>query len=172
MGVVYNIGARYEIVGRMLDGTHVMAYLIKDRLSQNEIRLEKGIVEQLALNKQIYNCNAQVYNNAVNLKGINCKISQLPKYDDDGNIIPKEPPKLKIIPNLKLVGKVQSGRTISDYIVVSLSDESTLMKIPKDAVLLLAQEGRITNAKVQYNNGKLMLRGKDGRSLAKLALYR
>lgn len=45
------------------------------------------------------------------------------------------------------------------------------MKVPKETVLQLAQEGRILNAKVQMNNGELMLRGNYGVNLSQLTTY-
>ena len=169
----YNIGAKYEIIGRVSHGTSVVAYMVKDRANGTISKIEKGIIEQLALNKQVYNCQAQIYNDRVNMKGINCKISKLPKYDDNGNpIIIEETTKPKVVADLKLIGKVQSGRAISDYVVISLLEPTKKMKVPKETVLQLALEGRVTNAKVQMNNGDMILRGSTGESLSQLALYR
>jgi len=169
-----NVGAQYEIVGRIQDGVKVTHYVIKDRTDASVRKMEKSIVEQLALNKQIYNCQAQIYEDLVNLKGINCKISQLQKYDNDLNPIEEtEKQKKKKVPrDLRLVGKVQSGKFISDYIVVNINEPETRVKIPKDTVLQLAQEGRIINAKVQYNNGTLILRGTEREPLSSLTQYR
>lgn len=174
MRYAYNFGARYEIIGRVLHGTSVSAYIINDRSTNNKSKIEKGIIEQLALNKQIYNCKGQVYGDIVNLKGIGCKLSELPKYDDDGTLVPEaEKPKKKEPADLKLVGKIHTGRVISDYVVVSLKDPSKQkMRIPKDMVVQLAQDGRILNAKAQMNNGEVILRGAYGVNLAKLAEYR
>lgn len=172
MAAGYNVGAKYEIVGRIQHGTSVMAYMVKDRVENSTSIIEKGIVEQLALNKQIYNCNAQLYGNLVNMKGVNCKLNQLPKYTETGDLVPEEEkPKKKAPADLKLIGKVQTGRTITDYVVVALKDTSKKMKVPKETVLQLAQEGRILNAKVQMNNGELMLRGNYGVNLSQLTTY-
>lgn len=173
MGASYNIGARYEIIGRITQGTTVVAYMINDRTNNSKSKLEKCIIEQLALNKQIYNCTAQVYENIVNLKGINCKLSKLPKYTEDGKIIEDvDKPKKKVVPDLKIVGKVQSGRSIVAYVIAPLNDSSKLMKLSKDNVLQLAQDGRLSNAKVQMNNGDIMLRGASGFNLSQLVAYR
>lgn len=172
MAAGYNVGAKYEIVGRIQHGTSVMAYMVKDRVENSTSIIEKGIVEQLALNKQIYNCNAQLYGNIVNMKGVNCKLNQLPKYTETGDLVPEEEkPKKKVPADLKLIGKVQTGRTITDYVIVALKDTSKKMKVPKETVLQLAQEGRILNAKVQMNNGELMLRGNYGVNLSQLTTY-
>lgn len=172
MSRYFNIGAKYEIVGRITKGTSVEAYMLRDRQKNVLHKIEKGIVEQLALQKQIYNCNAQVYNNIVNLKGINCKISQLPKYDENGNkIVNRIIPRKRMTADLQLVGKVLCGRGISDYIVVSLNDPSKKMKLPRDLVLQLAQEGRLVNAKSQMNGTDIILRGTAGENLSNLNTY-
>jgi hypothetical protein len=172
MGMYYNVGARYEIVGRVLQGTTVIAYVLRDKVTGNLGTMEKAVVEQLALNKQIYNCSAQVYSGIVNLKGINCKLSKLPKYDINCNpIVDDVNQKKKIRADLKLVGKVQNGRVISDYMVVYLSDPNKVMKVPRDTVIKLAQEGRIINAKSQMNGSEVMLRGAAGVNLAQLKTY-
>lgn len=172
MAAGYNVGAKYEIVGRIQHGTSVMAYMVRDRVEDSTSIIEKGIVEQLALNKQIYNCNAQLYGDIVNMKGVNCKLNKLPKYTDSGDLVPEpEKPKKKAPADLKLIGKVQTGRTVTDYIVVALKDTSKKMKVPKDTVLQLAQDGRILNAKVQMNNGEMMLRGNYGVNLSQLTTY-
>lgn len=172
MAAGYNVGAKYEIIGRIQHGTSVMAYMVKDRVENSTSIIEKGIVEQLALNKQIYNCNAQLYGDIVNMKGVNCKLNKLPKYTESGDLVPEaEKPKKKAPADLKLIGKVQSGRTVTDYIVVALKDTSKKMKVPKETVLQLAQDGRILNAKVQMNNGEMMLRGNYGVNLSQLTTY-
>lgn len=172
MSNYYNIGARYEIVGRVTQGTAVVAYVLYDKISGASAQMEKSMVEQLALNKQIYNCTAQVYNNIVNLKGINCKLSKLPRYDVQGNkIIDDVKNKKKVVADLKLVGKIPCGRVISDYVVVSVNNPTKLMKIPRDTVIKLAKEGRFVNAKSQMNGDEIMLRGVAGVNLSQLRTY-
>ena len=166
----YNIGARYELVGRVTKGTSVVAYIVKDKVTNKITQMEKGVVEQLALNKQIYNCTAQVYNNLVNLKGINCRLNQLPKYDNYGKKL-GEDAKKQSLADLKLVGRVQCGREIQEYVIIYLDDPDNKMKVPRDMVIKLAQEGRIVNAKSQMNGDSVMLRGTSGYNLAQLEVY-
>lgn len=172
MSVNYNIGARYNIIGRIPQGTTVIAYVLKDSITGNITSLEKGVVEQLALNKQIYNCTAQIYGNIVNLKGIQCKLSKLPRYNPDLTPYIKDKQKNRKTPIIKLVGKVQNGRSISDYVVESLKEPGRLMKVPRDTIIKLAQEGLIINAKAQMNGQDIMLRGANGFNLSQLQLYK
>ena len=167
----YNIGAKYEIVGRVMSGRIVEYYIIKDRVKGSLSPVEKGITEQLALNKQIYNCTGQVYNNIINLRGINCRLSTLPKYTKDCKIEAPKERKPVISANLKLIGKVQNGREIQEYVVICIDDPTTKMKIPRDVVIKLAHEGRLLNAKSQMNGESLMLRGTEDFNLTSLEVY-
>lgn len=172
MSVGYNVGARYEIIGRIPKGTHIAGYVLKDKTLNTMHTMDKGIVEQLALNKQIYNCTGQIYNNIVNIKGINCKLSKMPRFDWYGNrVCDVKIDTRQEEADLKLVGKVTTGRTVSDYIVAPISEPSKQMKIPKDMVVQLVQDGRIINAKCQFNGGEVMLRGINGTNLAQLQAY-
>lgn len=172
MNISYNIGARYDIIGRVPNGTSIIGYVLRDKVTSEIGILSKDVVEQLALNKQIYNCTAQVYSGIVNLKGINCKLSQLPKYDQQGNLIlNKAVQKKKIKADMKLVGKVQSGKTVKSYVVAYITNPNNVMKIPRDAVLKLVKDGRIANAKYQMNGDQVMLRGVKGENLSKLRVY-
>lgn len=170
--VSYNIGARYEVVGRIPSGTSVIAYVLVDKVTNTRFIMEKGMVEQLALNKQIYNCSAQVYGGIVNLKGINCKLNRLPHYDESGNPLDascKSTKRAKA--DLQLVGKIQNGRTITYYVVSDIYEPDKLIQIPRDTVIRLAQDGRIVNVKVQKNGTDSMLRGVDGFYLSQLKDY-
>lgn len=171
MAVYYNIGAVYEIVGRVTNKTYVHSYVLLNKTNNNNVIMEKDIVEQLALNKQIYNCNAQVYNNTVNLKGIKCKLSELPRYNLDGtpcDIVKQED---EVEQNLKLIGKVQNGRSITDYIIVYVDNPDVTFKLDKQTVISLAKSGRIINARAQMNCGEAMLRGVPGQKLSSLKTY-
>lgn len=169
---MYNVSAVYEVVGRILDGTYVTAYMIRDRRNNETNILSKQVVEQLALNKQIYNCSAQIYKNIVNMKGINCKLSALPKFDTQGNrIIDETPVKHKTVADLRLIGKIQKGRTIQSYVVASVHDNTRQAVLPRDTVLQLARSGRIINAKSQMNGDTVVLRGDNGFNLSQLQTY-
>lgn len=160
----YNILAQYEIIGRVPNGTSIVGYVIRNRMNGEVSILQKGIVEQLALCKNIYNATAQIYNNVVNLKGIGCKLSQMPKYSANGAVIDNiETKKYQIEPFLKIIGRVQRSRVICGYILEYKDKEDNIIrkKFDKDKVLELARAGYIINAKAQLNNGELMLRGID-----------
>ena len=170
---MYNIGARYKIVGRVTNGTSVLAYVVADGIEKKNKIIPKNIVEQLALSKQIYNCTGQVYGNIVNLKGINCKLNQLPRYNMNGERVGTAESAKNIAKknkaDLKIVAKVQNGRVISAYIVKRLDVEDDRgTKISRQEILNLARSGRIINAKCQKNENTYMLRAAPGYTLSNL----
>lgn len=172
MNKYYNIGAKYKIIGRIVAGTKVTDYVVEDMTTHAKIPMDKAIVEQMALNKQIYNCSAQVYNNLVNLKGINCKISKLPKFDAACNLLEDDGKPKRYKADLEVVGKIQDGRVISDYLVVQISNPDKMIKINRYVALKLAQEGRFTNIRCQKCCGEIIMRGTDGQSLNSIMTYR
>lgn len=173
--VNYNILGKYEIIGRVPNGTSIVAYTLMNRLSGKLEIFPKELVEQLALDKQIYNANAQLYNNIVNLRGINCKLSKLPKYNANGTLYEESLTKKKdISPIFRIVGRVQGANTTTKAYILEYrtrSGETTRSKLDRDKVLELARDGYIVNAKAQLNSGRLMLRGID-EDLAALKTFR
>lgn len=169
---MYNIGARYTIVGRVTSGTSVIAYIVKDSLNNSAYPIEKGVIEQLALNKQIYNCTAQIYGSIVNLRGIGCKLNQLPRYDSNMQPVSNKKVSKKIVAEFEIVGKVQKGRTIEAYVIKSLNEpDKPLIKMSRENIMKLAKQGRIINAKCQTNKDEIMLRGAPGYNLTRLKNY-
>lgn len=169
----YHVSARYVLVGRITEGTYVKGYVVFDRYSKTKSTMEKGVVEQLALNKQVYNSTAQVYGNIVNMKGINCKLSELPRFDEHGNKVTKTSKEVNTRKaEYEIVGKVQKGRKVLGYVLVKLnSNQKDKYNLEKSQVLKLAREGKILNAKCQMYGDKLMLRAANGYDLTKLPVY-
>ena len=164
----YNMSARYRLVGRIMESTSVKAYVIHDRVSDKVYPLEKGVVEQLALNKQIYNCYAQVYNGVVNMKGIGCKLSELPKYGCKQDQLHKSSSKNATHDYIyKITGKIISGRKVLGYVLVNMKD-NTSHHADKNTVIQYALDNKIINAKCQRNNGSVILRASNGFDLYSL----
>lgn len=164
----YNVSARYTLIGRIMKSTSVIAYVIQDRVNGQVYPLEKGVVEQLALNKQIYNSYAQVYNGVVNMKGIGCKISELPKCGNKCKPLEKANTKNTVHNyEYQITGKIISGRKVLGYILMSLKDKSS-HRFDKDTVIQYAMDDKIINAKCQRNNGSMILRASNGYDLSNL----
>lgn len=170
---MYNVGAIYEIVGRVVNGTSVSSYILRDKRNHSLKSVSKNIVEQLALNKQIYNCQAQIYGSIVNLKGINCKLSKLPKYDNNCNIVVDKIERVqnKRQADLQIIGKILDGRKVKAYIICALADRNKKTKLSRNDTLRLVDSGRVLNAKIQRNGDSIVLRGDNGYSLNDIKVY-
>ena len=162
----------FEIIGRVQNGTKVTHYVLRDNKSGLVEVLDKESVEQLAVDKGIINCKAQNYKDKITLKGIGCKLSQLPRYDEHGHIIiERKTYNEKTIADFKLIGKIFNGRAISEYVLAPLNGQE-IMRVTKDLVLELAESGRIQNVYTQTNKGEKMLRGKYGLNLENISVYK
>ena len=186
----FNIGAKYEIVGRISQGQTIVAYKVRDRETGEIDSIEKGIVEQLALNKQVYNCKAQLYNNLVNLKGIGCKLSDLPKYDKEDRllVVTHKQVKAKASPEYKLVARQTDGHAICGYVAIRVSNikvdkeepvglqvdtpSGKLYILSRDEAYDLAKDKKIENVRAQTYGDNKILRGAKGLNIAKLPLYK
>lgn len=82
----YNHTADWRVIGRVKEGTSIRAYVIENRAKAKKV-VEKKVFEQLALNKKIYNCNAQEYKGEVNLRGVGKKLTELAVYTKNGKIV-------------------------------------------------------------------------------------
>lgn len=80
MRINENYRAPYEVLGRIMDGVNVIGYVIIDRRTRQCKSIRKDTFDELALNNQIYNCSANIYNGNVNLRGIGIKLKELPSF--------------------------------------------------------------------------------------------
>ena len=152
----------YKIIGRYTEGVKVIGYALQNADTGEVGVINKQIVEQLALSKAIMNCSGQFYDDKVVLKGINCKLVNLPNCTADGRIVSKEK---ELISNkqepLYINARIVDGKNIVGYRLFRLNDNGDKVEknIERDKVLQLARSGLIANARVQRSNDKLLLRG-------------
>lgn len=151
---------RYRILARCVKGTNVLGYKIID--SSGEIKLlDKDKVEELALNKQIDNCSAQLVNGKVYLKGINCQLRNLPSIKI-GKTNNKE-----ISNKYEIVARIDDGKSNIGYRVKDCNGK--IYDLSRDIIINLARDGKIINARAQLSNGNMVLRSyKTSRSLKSL----
>ncbi len=152
----------YIITGRCLEGVRVKGYVVK-HIETGECKvISKADTEYLAQSKQIINCTGQVYEGKVVLKGTKCKLVDLPNYDLQGKLIQKDKSAdNKNVPLLSIKARIVDGKNTIGYVIygLTMSGESMEKKIERDKVLVLAREGKISNARVQMFNNKPLLRG-------------
>ena len=164
---------KYTIVGRYLDGVNVLGYAIQNKNTNDIKLLDRVIVEQMALSKEIDNVSAQIYNGKVLLKGKNCKLSTLPNYDSDGSLHRKDEIQLEDNEELVVTARITQGKSTTGYIISLRRNGEYIDKksITREGLMRVAKEGYISNVRVQLSNKKPVLRGMNC-ELAKLPIYR
>lgn len=149
----------YTLVGRQTSGTNVIGYIVMENRSGCVMPMRKEIVYKLALNKQISDVVAQNYKGKITMKGVKYKISELPVYDSNGNIIQdSEPQENK---KIYIVYKVVNGKNTLAYGIEIRVGNRTVNSavLSRDTIIKLAKQGAIENARYQSSNGKDILRG-------------
>lgn len=151
---------KYNIVGRQVNGTNTVGYLVVDVATNRRGVLPRDMVYKLAIDKQINDVIAQVYNGKVVMKGVKQKITELPRYDMAGNRI-ESPSAMEALRYMKLSGKVMSGKAVVGYQVCLFEGNKILKKciLPRPKVINLVKQGSIANARYQSSNGKGLIRG-------------
>lgn len=152
---------RYRIVARVVNGTKCEGYMLIDENGNKGIK-SKHETETMAINKMIDNCTAQMFNGNIVMKGRNIKLRELPCCDKNGNIVEKANNNIK--QNYSIVGKVVSGREVTEYIIED-SETSKTFRMKRDEVIKLAYQRRISNAYIQSYNNRKIIRGRNGTDL-------
>lgn len=153
--------ARYMVIGRYTEGVNILGYMVQDMITGNAGICDRKHVEMMALNKTIENVTAQVYNGKVIMKGLNCKLSELPKYDKNGNLIVAAQKQPAVTEEIIITDRIGDGKTITGYVVALINNgvKCSEARLSRDKVMELARDGKIANARVQMSNGKPVLRG-------------
>ncbi|MBR1453578.1 MAG: hypothetical protein IJ593_02920 [Lachnospiraceae bacterium] len=155
-----NKNAIYEIIGRQTDGVKVSGYVLHNCMTGvNEI-VTRDECYSMAMNKQIKNITVQIYDGKVTMKGVNYKVSELPRYDMNGNrIVIEEAP--KVVNKIFVTGKIYNGKHIDKYRVTLFTNGKPVDNriITKDELYELAAKGKIANARCQKLNNEYILRG-------------
>lgn len=153
--------ARYIVIGRYTEGVSILGYMVQDLATGEKAVLNRKNVEMLALNKNIENVTAQVYNGKVIMKGSNCKLSELPKYDKHGNLITATQKQPTVTEEIIITDRIGDGKTITGYVVALINNgvKCSEARLSREKVMELARDGKIANARVQMSNGKPVLRG-------------
>ena len=149
----------YKVIGRCLNGVKVLKYVLMNTSTNSINIVSKEQMEHLVINKRVVNCIGQYYCGKIIIKGIDCKLNQLPNYTLDGKLIDKKSSdKAKLEPNLYIKSRMVKGRKTIGY-VVGLVGQDIEYKVEKNKVIHLARQGKVYNARVQKLNDKSLLRG-------------
>lgn len=153
-----------QIVGRYMDGTSVVGYHVQDLEKCTGRRYTKEQVIYLIGRGIINNCEAQIYQDKVLLRGKGMRLEDLPVQQSDGSLS-----------RTQNIGKVRKGTSaaaameqfmIVAYVVDGDRDAGFAIRnsaghvkhIDRESALKLAKAGRIGNARYQEYNGRRILR--------------
>lgn len=163
----------YMAIGRYCEGVSVLGYMLRNGSTGETKLYSREYVEELALTRQIGNIYAQNYKGKVILKGVDCRLTELPNYDKYGNMISQAVPNGERHEAIIVSGRVMEGKTTIGYVVSLICNGVTVGKktLRKDKVIELARTGHIANMRVQMSNGNAVLRGHNC-ELAKLPIYK
>lgn len=151
-----DIKHEYRIVGRYMKGVEVLGYHLVDRVGRDGFAKKEAVYE-LALDNNISNCKAQLYNGVIVLKGVGCKLSELPVMDVDTKRIRGRGVENTRVRLYRISGRIFKGKQVIGYRITDINRNES--DIRKSDAILLAKSGSIENARVQMNNGKEILRG-------------
>jgi len=155
----------YQIVGRYMNGKEVTGYHLQSLEKEKSGRYTREQVIYLVGRGQISNCNGQIYQDKVLLRGVGMSLDDLPVQQEDGSLsrtgnvghIRRGTSNQDAMTQLQIVASIVRGRNVLGYVVRNSGGGET--KIKREDLLKLAREGRIGNARVQMYQGAPILKG-------------
>lgn len=152
---------KYEVIGRCTNGVNVHGYILLDIQTGTKRMFSRQEVEELALSKTIKNISAQFYGGRVIMKGIGCKLSSLPNYDTNCNILGNDENKQSNAEEIRICARVSSGKSTVGYVIGLFRNNKLIgyKELDRYSTIMLARDGKISNARVQMSVGKPVLRG-------------
>lgn len=164
---------KYMVIGRYVSGVSVLGYVLR-RNSDGDVSLySRGEVEIMASKKQIGNITTQKYKGKIIMKGTDCKLTDLPNYDINCNIISDSIKSGSKHEAIYITARILDGKTTTGYMVSLICNGVSVgnKTVSREKVIELAKMGHIANARVQMSGKSAVLRGHNC-ELAKLPIYR
>lgn len=162
------MGARrteYQIVGRYMDGKEVTAYHLQSLENEKSGRYTREQVAYLVGRGQVTNCDGQLYQDKVLLRGKGISLEELPVQQENGELtragnlgkIRRGTDAGDAMTQVLIVGSIVRGRNVLGYVIQNAGGGQT--DISRDKLIEAARQGRVGNARVQMYNGKPILKG-------------
>lgn len=156
---------QYQIVGRYMDGKEVTGYHLQSIESGKASRYSKEQVAYLVGRGQVTNCEGQIYQDKVLLRGVGMSLDSLPVQQEDGTLtrtgnigkVRRGTSAEDAMTQLMIVGAIVNGRKTLGYRLQNAGGGQ--LRLPREKVLEEARAGRIGNARVQMYQGKYILKG-------------
>lgn len=174
---------RYFIQGKYTDGFRTLGWHLTSNDGTRTGKYSKEQVAFLAGKGQIENCEGLGIKNyevaedgirqavGVYFKGKDCDLSDIPVYDMSGKFrntesvghIRKDDTAESVMNKVILVGVCKKGKKVVTGYIAKNSVGKTKF-LPKSEVIEKAKEGKIGNARVNFYNGKYLLRSIEGQT--------
>lgn len=155
----------YQIVGRYMNGKEVTGYHLQSLSSNKSGRYTREQVIFLVGRGQVSNCEGQIYQDKLLLRGVGVSLESLPVKQENGDLsrtesigkVRKGTSAADAMTQFLIVGCIKNGRETIGYIIQNSAKAQK--KVSRDDVIKLAYSGKIGNARVQNYNGRVLLRG-------------
>lgn len=155
---------QYQIVARSMNGKEVLGYYLQSFESGKQGFYTKEQVYFLVGRGQITNCDGQLYQDKVLLRGVGISLEDLPIVNNDGiknsdglGRIRRGTSVEDAINQVNIVGLIANGRNTIGYIVQNAGGGKA--NVPRNQLLQLARDGKVGNARVQTYRNQLILKG-------------
>lgn len=157
----------YQIVGRYMDGKEVTAYHLQSLDTGKAGRYTREQVAYLVGRGQVTNCEGQIYQDKLLLRGKGISLEDLPVQQENGDLsrtdnlgkIRRGTNTNDVLTQVMIVGSIVRGRNVLGYVIQNAGGGQA--KVERDRLIELARAGRVGNARVQMYNGKPILKGVD-----------
>lgn len=157
--------AEYQIVGRYMDGKEVTAYHLQSLDNGKAGRYTREQVAYLVGRGQVTNCEGQIYQDKLLLRGKGMSLEDLPVKQENGELsrtdnigkVRRGTSASGAMEQVLIVGTLKRGRNTVGYVVQNAGGGQR--NIEREQLLSLAKEGRIGNARTQMYQGKMILKG-------------
>lgn len=156
---------QYQIVGRYMDGKEVTGYHLQSLDTGKSGKYNKEQVCFLVGRDQVTNCEGQIYQDKVLLRGKGISLDDLPVQQENGSLsrtdnigkIRRGTSASDAMTQVVIVGSVVRGRNVLGYVIQNAGGGKT--QVERDKLLELARAGRVGNARVQMYQGRMILKG-------------
>lgn len=156
---------QYQIVGRYMDGKEVTGYHLQSLDTGKSGKYNKEQVCFLVGRDQVTNCEGQIYQDKVLLRGKGISLDDLPVQQENGSLsrtdsigkVRRGTSAEDAMTQVVIVGSVVRGRNVLGYVIQNAGGGKT--RIERDKLLELARAGRVGNARVQMYQGRMILKG-------------
>lgn len=148
-----------------MDGKEVTGYHLQSMDNGKAGRYTREQVAFLVGKGQVTNCQGQIYQDKVILRGVGMSLDDLPVQQENGTLsrtaivgkVRKGATAADVMTQFVIVGCITNGRNTVGYIIRNAAGQTK--QISREDALRLSKDGKVGNARVQEYNGRILLRG-------------